>query len=243
MRILITNDDGINSKLLKILANALKNYADEILVVAPFVEMSATSHKLTLREGMEVLKYPDIIEGIPSYSVNGTPADCVKIGLNLLEFKPDYIFSGINNGYNVGNDILYSGTVSAAMEAALCGYKGIAISFQKDDIKATIHLENVLDYIFESEILKDAEVLNVNIPHESKDIRITHQGVFPFETKYVEKEKNIYYADAKCIGLEVEYTIYSDVYNVYNGYTSITPLTVNRCNNKIFEKYKHISNK
>ena len=83
MRILITNNDGINSKLLKILANALKNYADEILVVAPFVEMSATSHKLTLREGMEVLKYPDIIEGIPSYSVNGTPADCVKIGLNL----------------------------------------------------------------------------------------------------------------------------------------------------------------
>ena len=101
MRILITNDDGINSPLLKILANALKNYADEILVVAPTVEMSATSHKLTLREGMEVLKYADIVEGIPSYSVNGTPADCVKIGLNLLEFKPDYIFSGINNGYNV----------------------------------------------------------------------------------------------------------------------------------------------
>ena len=243
MRILITNDDGINSKLLKILANALKNYADEILVVAPTVEMSATSHKLTLREGMEVLKYADVIEGIPSYSVNGTPADCVKIGLNLLDFKPDYIFSGINNGYNVGNDILYSGTVSAAMEASLCGYKGIAISFCKDDIRATIHLENVLDYIFESEILQEAEVLNVNIPHNSKDIRVTHQGVFPFETKYIEKEKHTYYADAKCIGLEVENTIYSDVYNVYNGYTSITPLTVNRCDNKIFEKYKHISNK
>ena len=216
MRILITNDDGINSKLLRILVNALKNYTDEIMVVAPNVEMSATSHKLTLREGMEVLKYPDIIEGISSYSVNGTPADCVKIGLNLLKFKPDFIFSGINNGYNVGNDILYSGTASAAMEAALCGYKGIAISFQKDDIKATIHLENVLDYIFESEILKEAEVLNINIPHDSKDIRITHQGVFPFETKYIEKEKNIYYANAKCIGLEVENTIYSDVYNVYN---------------------------
>ena len=243
MKILITNDDGINSQLLKVLANALKNYASEILVVAPKFEMSATSHKLTLREGLEVLKYPDIIEGVSSYSVNGTPADCVKIGLNLLEFKPDIIFSGINNGYNVGNDILYSGTVSAAMEAGLCGYKGIAVSFQKDDIKAAIHLETVLDYIFNSEILKESEILNINIPHNSKDIKITHQGVFPFETKYIEKEKNTYYANAKCIGLDVENTIYSDVYNVYNGYTSITPLTVNRCDNKIFEKYKHITNK
>ena len=121
MIILVTNDDGINSSLLKILVNSLKKYASEILVVAPLVEMSATSHKLTLREGLDVVKCPDIIENVPSYSVKGTPADCVKIGLFLLDFKPDVVISGINNGYNVGNDILYSGTVSASMEAALCG--------------------------------------------------------------------------------------------------------------------------
>ena len=107
MRILVTNDDGINSSLLKILVNSLKKYASEILVVAPLVEMSATSHKLTLREGLDVVKCPDIIENVPSYSVKGTPADCVKIGLFLLDFKPDVVISGINNGYNVGNDILY----------------------------------------------------------------------------------------------------------------------------------------
>ena len=239
MRILITNDDGINSSLLKILVNSLKKYASEILVVAPLVEMSATSHKLTLREGLDVVKCPDIIENVPSYSVKGTPADCVKIGLFLLDFKPDVVISGINNGYNVGNDILYSGTVSASMEAALCGYKGIAISFEKDDTKAQIHLESVLDYLFESDIYKEAEVLNVNIPNNSKGIKITHQGIFPFETKYEKtKDDNLYYAIARCIGLEVENTLESDVYNVYHGYTSISPLTTNRCDNKIFEKYK-----
>ena len=152
MRILITNDDGINSITLKILATHLKKYATEILVVAPSIEMSATSHKLTLREGLFVNKCCDIVENVQSYSVSGTPADCVKIGLFHLNFKPDVIFSGINTGFNVGNDILYSGTVSAAMEADLCGYKGVAVSFEKGDISAEANLDSVLDYLFNSDI-------------------------------------------------------------------------------------------
>lgn len=239
MKILITNDDGINSSTLKMLASHLQSYASELLVVAPSVEMSATSHKLTLREGMNVTRCNDIIEGVKSYSVSGTPADCVKVGLFLLDFKPDVIFSGINTGFNVGNDILYSGTVSAAMEADLCGYKGIAVSFEKGDVSAEKHLDSVLEYIFNSEIYHASQVLNVNIPSNSKGIKITHQGVFPFETKYIKNEKDgLYYVEARCTGLEVENTLFSDVYNVYNGYTSITPLTTNRCDNNLFKKYK-----
>lgn len=240
MKILITNDDGINSSTLKMLARHLQSYASELLVVAPSVEMSATSHKLTLREGMNVTRCNDIIEGVKSYSVSGTPADCVKVGLFLLDFKPDVIFSGINTGFNVGNDILYSGTVSAAMEADLCGYKGIALSFAKGDISAEKHLDSVLEYIFNSEIYHESKVLNVNIPSNSKGIKITHQGVFPFETKYIKNnEDGLYYVEARCTGLEVENTLFSDVYNVYNGYTSITPLTTNRCDDNLFKKYKN----
>lgn len=240
MKILVTNDDGINAIGLKILVNALKKYASEILVVAPIVEMSATSHKLTLREGLDVIKQKDIIDGIKSYSVSGTPADCVKIGLNLLKFEPDVIFSGINNGYNIGNDIVYSGTASAAIEANLCGYKGIAVSFKNGDTSAEKYLDEVLRYLFNSDIYINAPILNINIPSNYKGIKITHQGSFPFVTEYIKNESDgLYYANAKCIGFEVENTEDSDVYAIFHGYASITPLTSNRSDMNIFEKYKN----
>ncbi len=239
MKILVTNDDGINSLNLKILVNSLKKYASEILVVAPKIEMSATSHKLTLREGLEVVKCVDIVEGVTSYYVDGTPADCVKIGLCLLNFKPDVVFSGINDGYNVGTDILYSGTVAAVMEASLCGYKGVAVSFARHDNNAKVYLEEVLDYLFNSDIYKISNVINVNIPTNMKGIKITNQGVFPFDTKYIKNETDgLYYPDARCIGLEVENTLDSDVYNVYHNYVSISPLTTIRCDLSIFDKVK-----
>ena len=134
MKILITNDDGINAKGINILSNCIKEYFKQndvtIKVVAPSTEMSAVSQKLSLREGLTIEKRQDIVDGIESYAVEGTPCDCVKVAYNHLNYIPDIVFTGINNGYNVGNDILYSGTLAAAFEARLYGCKAVAFYFK-----------------------------------------------------------------------------------------------------------------
>lgn len=128
MRILIVNDDGIESSGIITLARLAKQLG-EVYVVAPKEQCSAMSHRITIRGILQVRKEEFPVEGVEAYSVTGTPADSVRVALHsILPWKPDIIFSGINNGYNVGSDILYSGTVGAAMEALLCGIPAIAFS-------------------------------------------------------------------------------------------------------------------
>lgn len=237
MKILVTNDDGIKSSNLKQLVDVLTKYSNEIYVVAPKEEMSATSQKITLTSGLEINQEKNFPNAI-AYYVNGTPSDCVKVATSLLNILPDLVISGINNGFNVGNDILYSGTVSAAMEASLLGYKAIAISTNKDSALTTKEITKVFDYVFNSKIYFDASILNINIPNNFQNIKITNQGIFPFEIKYIKKEDNLYYPDAKCLGITYPNSLTSDVYNVYHQNVSITPLTTNRCDQKIFEKYQ-----
>ena len=126
MRILVTNDDGINSEGLKILVEFAKTLG-KVVVVAPKFEQSAKSHALSIKGKIECLEV-DKGFNVPTYSVDSTPADCVRSAHYGLEEKFDYVFSGVNKGYNVGEDIMYSGTVAAATEAATLGKKSIAFS-------------------------------------------------------------------------------------------------------------------
>ena len=134
MKILIVNDDSITAPGIAKLAKAA-SCLGEVWVVAPEEQCSALSQKLTLREQLTVRK----VEGFPvkvagAYAVGGTPVDCVKVALNyILEEKPDYVFSGINDGYNVGYDISYSGTLGAAFEAVKNGIPAMAFSAAKND--------------------------------------------------------------------------------------------------------------
>ena len=121
MRILVVNDDGIKAP-------------GEVWVVAPAAQCSAMSHRITVRGDLEVKPYDFPATGVTAYSVWGTPADCVKVALGcLMTEKPDIVFSGINAGYNVGRDILYSGTIGAAMEALCWGVPAIAFSVAEED--------------------------------------------------------------------------------------------------------------
>src|SRR5512146_1951082 len=127
MKILVTNDDGIHSPGIKFLAEALGKLG-EVVVVAPDRERSAVGHALTLHHPLRAAKLD-----VNVFAVDGTPTDCVNLGIHsLLPFKPDIVVSGINRGGNLGDDITYSGTVSAAMEATLMGIPAFAVSLITD---------------------------------------------------------------------------------------------------------------
>ncbi|MDE3156604.1 MAG: 5'/3'-nucleotidase SurE, partial [Acidobacteriota bacterium] len=124
-RILVTNDDGVLSEGLRALADALRPLGT-VTVVAPIVEASAIGHALTLRRPLRLERHGDGI-----YSVDGTQTDCVNVGIaQVLKGMPDLVVSGINKGWNLGDDVTYSGTVAGAMEAALLGIPALAVSLQ-----------------------------------------------------------------------------------------------------------------
>ena len=118
MRILVVNDDGIQAPGIRKLAELARQFG-EVTVAAPKHQCSGMSHRITVDAGLEIARVDFPVEGVEAYSIDGTPADCVKVAIsNIMKEKPDIVFSGINRGYNIGYDILYSGTVGAAMEAA-----------------------------------------------------------------------------------------------------------------------------
>jgi len=166
MKILITNDDSIHAPGIALLAEAALQFG-EVWVVAPARECSAMSQKLTLRESMTLKKVEDFPVPVhAAYALDGTPVDCVKVALeHILPEKPDYVFSGINNGYNVGYDIAYSGTLGAAFEAARNGIPAMAFSVAADSHLpfAKPYLGEIIRELLEADPERDA-VWNVNFP-------------------------------------------------------------------------------
>ncbi len=166
MNILVVNDDGIHSKGLHLLAKIASRIGN-VWVVAPNQECSGMSHRITVYGVIDVKVENIPVDNIKAYSISGTPADCVKVGINqIMPVKPDVVFSGINNGLNIGHDILYSGTVGAAMEAILNGIPAIALSKSRDsDSYAVVeeHLEEIAKELVRRYIKKN-EIWNVNFP-------------------------------------------------------------------------------
>lgn len=169
MRILVTNDDGIEASGIRELVMIAKQFG-EVFVVAPDSQCSAMSQRIILGRGFDVTKVDFSIPDVEAYSVNGTPADCVRIGLMYLDINPDYVFSGINCGYNSGYDIAYSGTVGAAVEAVMNKVPAIAFStdFSQKYEGAHKYLPDIIKEIFAHEPLK-TRVWNVNVQGERAD--------------------------------------------------------------------------
>jgi len=164
MRILLVNDDGVFAKGIYHLAKAVADLG-EVWIVAPREQCSAMSHRVNFGRKFLVRK-EQVLDGIPAYSVDGTPADCVKVAVNhILPEKPDIVFSGINDGYNTGVNILYSGTVAAAMEALVQGIPAIAFSIgRKGDY--TVAEQWVRDMLrdLQDRPIDSNEIWNVNFP-------------------------------------------------------------------------------
>ena len=233
MRYLLTNDDGIYAKGLSALYEELSRDAD-CLIVAPEVEQSAVGHAITLSRPLMVHR-TEKNGRFRGYAVAGTPADCVKIGIRELSDRPiDLVVSGINRGANVGINVLYSGTVSAATEGVILGVPSLAVSLdthgEADFSVAARFARKIAAFILEKgPFLKT--VFNVNVPAlpeaEIKGIAVTRQGQnMPLETfdKRTDPRENTYYwlgGETPCSEAEESD---SDAGALHRGLISITPL-------------------
>ena len=194
--ILITNDDGIQSKGLERLAGFAAAYG-RVWVVAPDGQRSAASHSITIREPLDVFPYDYPVKGVRAFTCSGTPADCARIGiLHLMPARPDVLLSGINFGYNMASDIQYSGTVGAAFEAERHGIPAIAFSegTGEDHSLTDQWLPEILEMLIDRK-LPAGQVYNVNFPQcspgECKGIlenRTVSRGAI-YRDRYREDEK------------------------------------------------------
>ncbi len=240
MNILIVNDDGIAAKGLKVLVETAKEFG-KVHVIAPSTQQSATSHGITVHEPLEIIEDNIYFKDIFSYHISGKPADCVKVAKDHFKLGIDLVLSGVNNGPNLGTDINYSGTVAGAIEGGILGIPSIAIS---TDVKSfdivKNELSDVLNIIIKKEILKLSPILNINFPsseyNKSKGLKITKQGITIFDA-YFRHDNGKYWSEGKWIKSESINEKDSDVIAFYNGYISITPLSVNRFH---FESYDNI---
>ncbi len=240
MNILVSNDDGILAQGIGVLAEAC-SAVGTVTVVAPDREQSATSHSLTLHRPLRATRRPD-----GAFQVDGTPTDCVLLGLGaLLGLEPDWVFSGVNHGPNMGEDVLYSGTVAAAMEGLAAGIRSVAISYASFDLEHLdshrASLRRLVERIVQVEDFPPETLLNINLPavpgDQVKGVKVTHLGTRVFEGEIARMKdpwgREIFWiGGGRAVwsgGQE------SDFQAVRDGYISVTPLHVDLTNYQLLE--------
>ncbi len=240
MNILVVNDDSINSYGIRILADKLQKYGT-VFVVAPHTEHSGIGNAITIHNPMKLHEQNDFMENVKAWSLEGKPADCVKFALYGLNLDIDLVVSGINNGPNLGTDIMYSGTLGGASEGIICGIPSIAVSTDFKGFElAEENIEDVLDKVINDDILSKEIVININFPKSEftniKGIKVTEQGIRPFDHKY-ELDSEGYWP--KGTWQDVEHNENTDVHAYENGYISITPIQLNRTSYPYIKKLKN----
>ena len=234
MRILITNDDSISASQLVPLINWAKKLG-EVTVVVPKVEQSGKSHGIELHAPFSIEK-TELVEGVEAYVVDSTPADCVRYAILGMKEKYDLVISGVNRGYNIGSDMMYSGTVAAVREAQLQKVPAIALSTSPEYYeKAVAHLDEVYNYIVENKLLEVHNAYNINIPENPKGFKITRQGGIYYSDSFPEVEKGMYMASGILL-YEPSNDLTLDTDATLSGYYSIMPLTLTMTEMDIFNK-------
>ncbi len=234
MRILIVNDDGISSPVLPLVAKWAQKLG-QVTVVAPKTEQSGRSQAIDFKNAVEIKKV-DLVDGVDAYAVDSTPADCVRFAVMGLKTKYDLILSGINIGYNLGDDIAYSGTIGAILEGARMGMHGIAISADVDYFLSSVqYLDKIYAWFEENKLLDKNLLYNVNIGHKVTDIKITRQGgiYYTDDFEYLGDDKYIQVGEPlkrDFVDLNV------DIDAVENDIISVTPLTASKTNFEVYNE-------
>lgn len=252
MKILISNDDGINANGIRVLSKTLSK-EHTVYIVAPDRERSAAAHSLTLHTPLRVDELEPKYGSKKTWTTTGTPGDCVKIAINAIldeNEKPDIIISGINHGPNLGSDILYSGTVSCAVEGAMMGFKSVAVSLAS--LRNELH-----DFKFAAEFVNGLlpkickinypkTVLNINVPglnsEDISGIKITEMGgrVFTdtYEKRVDPRGKTYYWMAGELIHEKADDM--TDIAAIRDNKISITPLTYEMTRKGIIENLNKV---
>ena len=240
MKILVTNDDSISSEVLLPLAKWAKQFG-EVTIVVPKYEQSGKSHCIEIHKAFEVVEVPTGDPDIRAYTVDSSPADCVRYAIEGMHLKFDFVISGINRGLNLGIDMLYSGTVGAVFEAACFGLPAVALSTEPGGFdEAMDALDEVKEFFIRHDLMKKNSLYNVNIPLNHKDIRITRMGGRYFADDFIPQENNMFLPTGKSVWKDNgDYSI--DTNAALTGYISILPLTLNRTNMDVFDELKHLN--
>lgn len=233
MKLLLSNDDGILARGLGVLERAAERIGD-VFVVAPDREQSATSHSLTMHHPLRPVPITDT-----RWQVDGTPTDCVMLAIEaLMPARPDFVLSGINHGPNMGEDVLYSGTVAAAMEGLVLGVPAIAFSFAGSVLRADALLddhvqtvERIVRHITTLPALPPSTLFNVNIPpiasEQVQGVRLTRLGRRVFSDSLTKMKdpwgRPIYWIGGGSVNWTAS-SADSDFQAIADGYVSVTPL-------------------
>jgi 5'-nucleotidase len=242
MRLLLSNDDGILARGLAALERAASPLG-EVYVVAPDREQSATSHSLTMHHPLRPVQISE-----RRWQVDGTPTDCVMLALEaLLPERPDFVLSGVNHGPNMGEDVLYSGTVAAAMEGLALGVPAVAFSFAGSVLRADALLdehvstiERILRHLMSLPAFPASTLLNVNIPPIAADavkgVRLTRLGRRVYSESLTKMKdpwgRPIYWIGGGSVSWQGS-TADSDFQAIADGYVSVTPLHLDLTNTDI----------
>lgn len=239
MRILITNDDGVGAAQLPSLIKWCRKLGD-VTVFVPKYEQSGKSHGFEIKNPFEV-KQVELEEGITVWTVDSTPADCVRIAVLGMKMEFDLVISGINRGYNLGSDMMYSGTVGAASEGVNLGMKAIALSTSlKYYDRAVEHLDEIFNFVQQHNLLEQNTIYNINIPENPTGIRITRQGGPYYSDRFPAIGNDLYKPTGYCVW-EDRGSIELDTDAAFHGYISVTPLTIDKTNHTVYEKLKNLT--
>jgi 5'-nucleotidase len=246
LHILICNDDGINAEGIYALAQEIKKIAD-VTVIAPASQQSAIGHAITVNYPLRAVPFHKNGDFFGT-AVEGTPADCIKLGVGtLLKEKPDMIISGINHGSNTAINIIYSGTVSAATEGTVLGIPSIAMSltsFQNLDFTYAAKFASRLALLVAEKGLPERTLLNVNVPavpeSEIKGVMVTRQGISTWEDRFdVRRDpanREYFWLTGSMNIMDTE--VDTDQIAIKNNYVSVTPVHYDLTDRKLFEQMK-----
>lgn len=249
MHILVTNDDGVEAPGLLALTQAMRKVADKVTVLAPDRNWSASGHVKTLHRPLRV-KETRLDDGSQAWASDGAPSDCVALAyMGFVPEKIDMVVSGINPNSNIGHDVTYSGTVTAAMEAAIWGIPGIAVSLDRpekltgevDFSNAAEAARRVIKWLMAQNDVPNDLILNVNVPYgplsEMKGFRLTRQGLRIYHDELVRRldprGKPYFWIGGEApTGVDEPGTDYGAL---ANGYVSITPIHLDLTSRKVME--------
>lgn len=238
MRILIVNDDGVGAAQLPNLIRWCRQFG-EVTTFVPKFEQSGKSHSFEIHRDFEVQQV-QLTEDITVWTVDSTPADCVRFAILGMHEQFDLVISGINRGLNIGQDIIYSGTVSAAMEAVALGTKALALSTEPETFDDAIaQLDHIWDFFTENDCFSKCSLWNVNIPLKTTgELRVTRQGGPYYSDDFLAQPGDMYLPQGKDIFMPRDNSNFDTDCVLRMRHISITPLTIDRTDRNTYELFK-----